>query len=191
MKNFFRSLIQALFQKHPVLAPLTVTLFLAGLAAGSFSARQCDNEVLGQAADLLVAPPSSLLLQTFFHTLLPLILLFLGGFSAIGAPLCLALPVLRGFSLGFTACLAVTLWGKEGVLLTLAAIFPRMALEIPPFLLFALCSCSMSLGLFKTMAGRPDNGPRPIPYLLLFLLLLLWCGGIGAGLEYLQQFLLK
>ncbi len=191
MKNFFLSLIQALFHKHPVLAPLTVTFFLAGLGAGTFSARQLGSEGLGQATDLLVATAAPLLLQTFFHTLLPLVLLFLGGFSAIGAPLCLLLPALRGFALGFTACLVVSIWGKDGVLLTLATLFPRMALEIPPFLLFALCSCSLSLGLFKSLTGRPDNSPRPLPYLILFLFLLLWCGGVGFGVEYLQQFLLK
>ena len=190
MKNFFSSLIQALFHNHPVLTPLTLALFLAGLVAGTLSARQTDPEVLGQAAELLTVTTSPLWLQAFFHSILPILLLFLGGFSALGAPLCLLLLLLRGFALGFTSCLAVVLWGKKGILLTLSAIFPRIALEIPPFLLFALCSCSLSLGLSKSLFGHPDNRLHPVPYLIFFALLLLWCGGIGLGVEHLQQFLL-
>lgn len=191
MKTIFSSLIQALLQKHPILTPLVLACFLFGIGVGAISARNLDATVLGQAEALLLQPEgtvlSDLLLQTLMHTLLPLLLLFLFAWSAIGIPICLSLPILRGFSIGFAVCLTVRQWSNRGILLALAVFFPRMLAEIPAFLLFCIFSCGVSAGLFKTLFSRSEQGIKPLPYLLLFLFLILAGTLLGCGFEYLQQ----
>lgn len=191
MKQILSSLIQALLKKHPLLTPMVLAGFFFGVGAGAINARGLDPALVGQAEALFLAAGSGsfsdILLQTCVHTLLPLALLFLFAWSAIGTPGCLLISAVRGFSLGFTICLAVRQWSNRGILFVLAALFPRVVVEIPGFLLFSIFSAGISVGLFKSLWGLGEHGIKPAPYLLLFLILLLLGLLFGCGFEYLQQ----
>ncbi|MBO4954756.1 MAG: stage II sporulation protein M [Clostridia bacterium] len=188
MKTFLSSLLQALLQKHPVLTPFVLAFFLLGVGIGSLSARSLDSSLLGQAQDLFHQPNSNVLFQSLLHTALPLLLLFFFAWSAIGTPFGLTIILFRGFSVGFLICFAVRQWQTQGILFALSVLFPRMLVEAPALLLFCIFSCGISNGLFGAVLQRNGQSIRPLPYLLLFLALLLVETLSGCGFEYLQQF---
>lgn len=194
MKQFFTSLIQALLKKHPLLTPMVVAIFLFGVGIGAVCARGMDESALGQAAGMLTNAEGgtfpNLLMQVFLHTLLPLLVLFLFSWSAIGAPVCLTIPAVKGFSIGFVLCFAVRYRQQKGVFFALLALFPRMVFEVPALLLLTVFSTGISVGLFHALYKTGEPGIRPGAYLFLFLILLFFELLLGLGFEYLQQLLI-
>lgn len=191
MKSFFSSLIQALLQKHPILTPLILAGFLFGIGFGAVCARSLDKAFLEQTRELFLQAKSDsffeLFLQTLLHSVLPLFLLQLCAWSAIGVPGCCLISALRGFSTGFTLCFAVRQWAKNGILFVLATQVPRILAEIPVFLLFAICSAGISGQLFQSLWKPERHDIHPLSFLLLFFILVLFGLLFGLGLEYLQQ----
>lgn len=84
-------------------------------------------------------------------------LMWLAGFTVLGIPVLLVLPLLRGFLVGFTVGFLVYHWGWSGVLIALAAVAVPNLLAVPALLALAVAGLAHAL---RPLAGPPTGGRR-------------------------------
>lgn len=89
-----------------------------------------------------------------------LFLLFLFGFSVIGAPAILFLVFTKGFILGFTAGFILEQWAGRGFLFVIASLLPHHLLIVPALLTAAVANIDFAGALLKGRWGR--RAPYPL-----------------------------
>lgn len=124
-KVFLRSHAFALFM---------AVLILGGVAAGAYLARQAATAGDASYGSFLTASFSSLtagrgflplLCTAFFNSSLLLILAFLCGLCAAGAPGFVAIPIFKGLGLGFSMGYLYTQYAMRGLWLSALGILPE------------------------------------------------------------------
>lgn len=83
-----------------------------------------------------------------------LFLLFLFGFSVIGAPVILFIVFTKGFILGFTAGFILEQWAGRGFLFVIASLIPHHILIVPAVLIAAVANIDFAGALLKGRWGK-------------------------------------
>lgn len=95
-----------------------------------------------------------------FAHLKTVFLLFLFGFSVIGAPVILFIVFTKGFILGFTAGFILKQWAGRGFLFVMTALFPHHILIVPAVLTAAVVNIDFAGVLLKGRWGK--KAPYPL-----------------------------
>ncbi len=171
--------------------------FLAGAGAGQVLALGSPDASVAELRRVLSdycrnPRPSSVdvsraasTLATWFR--MPL-LVFLWGFTSLGAPLVCLTAAAFGFLLSFSIGCFAAAFGWEGIVLSAAALGIRAALTMPCFFLLSLSSMERAGWLFRVSNGRRAAPPDRRMCTALCTLILL----SGAALDlYATPYLLR
>lgn len=157
-------------------------IFLMGGLLGHLWASRCSGETwdalavylmdfcaVYDAGDMTVSLLSCLL-QYFGST----VLVFVLGFSGLGAALLPLTSMWLGFSAVYTISCLVRAFGREGILLALAVLLLRLLFTLPCFFLLAGEAWPLSLEMLSLMLGQNKHGfSVSRRYVLLFVYCLL------------------
>jgi len=154
-----RRLWLASLKRNWALCLVVVAVIAAGMFAGIWSARGLHRE---QVAEMdayirgLFSYPAgfqidsgAVLRTSVVNNLMLFGAVYLAGLSVIGIPVMLGLVFVRGFALGFAACILVGDRGWQGTVLAAAALLPQNLILIPAIVIAAVASLSFSLLLIR------------------------------------------
>lgn len=101
---------------------------------------------------------ASLFGAVLWPSMLTLVFLFYNGFSCIGFPLILMVPLLKGFSIGSISGYLYSTHGFHGMAAVLILFFLPEMLQVWAVLILSKASAAASFGLLLThFAGQPVN----------------------------------
>lgn len=167
-----RQLIQHLRQRAGLyfLAALAFTL---GVALGALSLGALDDAqrlelahyvqfFLQSLADPAMAPDArEVLRQTLATQLRTGALMYALGLSVVGAPLCLAVLLVRGFIGGFAVAFLVGYQGWSGVLMAVLAVLPQHLLAAPSLVVLAVAALTFA-GQVAARRRHPEPAWRAL-----------------------------
>ncbi|OPY59027.1 MAG: Stage II sporulation protein M [Pelotomaculum sp. PtaU1.Bin035] len=202
MAKMFRSFWLAfLRQKWPVCL-IILSVFALGLAAGFSGVHKLQNdqtqelnltlEHFLQQAGLLEIEASKAMKGIFYNNIFLVLAVYLLGLTVIGIPIMLAIIFMRGFALGFAIEFLTREKSVQGIILTLAAIFPQNAIMVPALLIAGMASLSFALLLAKRFNNSKISvWPGFVIYSGLMVLILVCFAGAGLVEVYLTPLLVK
>lgn len=145
-------------------------LFLMGVIFGSIVVNSLNldqkqdlyfylNRFFGQVLDGKIADANDMFLQSYFHNVKYVGLMWVLGISIIGLPLILILLFLKGVVVGFTVGFLVNQMGWEGILLSFVSILPQNIIIIPVFIIMSTIALSFSLKMIRQQFIKKFHEP--------------------------------
>ncbi|MDD3654243.1 MAG: stage II sporulation protein M [Desulfotomaculaceae bacterium] len=202
MASTFRSIwFETLRQKWPVFL-IVITVFILGHVAGCTGVDKMQPEQIQQLnleldsffqqACMLEIDTPRAIRDVLYSNVTLILLIYLLGLTVIGIPVLLIIIFIRGFALGFTVMYLAREQSTQGIILTLAAIFPQNILLVPALLIAGMASLSFALLLIR----RFNNSkvlvwPKFVIYSWLMFLVLFCMAGAGVIEVYLTPLLVK
>ncbi|WP_174734081.1 stage II sporulation protein M [Mesobacillus harenae] len=204
-KQKYQNVAAIHFRENSSIYLFVSVLFLMGIIFGAvivnsltFSQKEdlfyYLSQFFGQVSTGKVAESSDIFLQSFFHNVKFIGLIWVLGISIIGLPVILVLLFMKGMVVGFTVGFLVNQMKWNGFLLSFVSILPQNFIIIPIFIIMATLAVTFSLKLirnqFMKKIGQPIL-PLLTRYLIAFLLAIVVLSA-AAGIEaYLSPALLK
>ncbi|TKC19794.1 stage II sporulation protein M [Robertmurraya kyonggiensis] len=169
-KRMYQDIVANHFREHSSIYLFVIVLFLMGVIFGaivvnSLSFNQKEDlfyylsQFFGQVSTGKVAASNDILLQSFFHNIKFIGLMWILGISIIGLPVILVLLFIKGMVVGFTVGFLVNQMQWDGFLLSFVSILPQNLIIIPIFIFGATLSVAFSLKMirkqFMKKLGQP------------------------------------
>lgn len=169
-KNIYQSVAANHFREHSSIYLFVIVLFLMGVIFGavvvnSLSFTQKEDlfyylsQFFGHLSDEKIAGKNDLFMQSFFHNIKFIGLMWILGISIIGLPVILILLFMKGMVVGFTVGFLVNQMGWDGFLLSFVSVLPQNLIIIPIFIVSATLAVSFSLKMisrqFMKRVGQP------------------------------------
>lgn len=171
VKNSFIS--TKFFIKDNTISIIFITLFTIGMLIGSlalhFTASKTDS--LAEVLKQYFSENSTLSIMALFSRnivaqFIYLVLLYMGGLSAIGYPIIAIIPIVKGIALGAIISYKYVYFGTKGFLYALLMILPANAILMAIFNFAFVESIYMSMSVSN---GIFNGKPRNIKYSLNFI----------------------
>jgi stage II sporulation protein M len=147
-----------------------IVLFLMGVIFGSIVVNSLDfvqkhdlysylNRFFGQVTEGKFASSKDMFLQSYFHNVKYIGLMWILGISIIGLPLILILLFLKGVVVGFTVGFLVNQMGWNGFILSFVSILPQNVIIIPAFIIMSTIAMSFSLKMVRQQFNKRIHEP--------------------------------
>ncbi|MBO8128856.1 MAG: stage II sporulation protein M [Peptococcaceae bacterium] len=159
MARNIKQICAASFHRYWVLYFLLILLLMAGGIFGTWSATGLAQDQASELQDQLTAifetsgkaslNPTKIFENCLFRNVTLIGFVYIAGLSVIGIPVMLSLIFVRGFALGFAACLVISRRGLAGIPLVLTSLAPHNLLLIPALVFAGAASLSFSLLLIR------------------------------------------
>lgn len=152
MREIFKKIRHTFFLDRPIIKFYGILYFI-GICIGSFASFVLRNQFSSQV-QLLFSPANTPgFWSIYLQQVLLMLLLFLIGLTAIGAPLLLLYPLYKGFSAGLMISLSVVLFQLKGLVIGVLAFAPQNMYYT--LLGFFLCysSAKLSISLSELICG--------------------------------------
>ncbi|MFD1738784.1 stage II sporulation protein M [Bacillus salitolerans] len=165
-----RNIIKLHIKEHSSIYLFVSILFMMGIIFGaivvnSMSISQKQDLFLylsrffGQVSQGEFASANEMFLQSYFHQLKYIGLMWILGISIIGLPVILVLLFLKGIVVGFTVGFLVNQLGWNGFVLSVVAVLPQNIIIIPAFVIIGTVAISFSLRLIGQLFVKRTNLP--------------------------------
>lgn len=119
------------------------------------------NDFFGQVSEGKISSQNDMLLQSFFHNVKYLGLMWILGISVIGLPVLLIMVFLKGIVVGFTVGFLVNQMGLNGFYLSFVSVLPQNMLVIPAFIITGALSTAFSLKLASQLFAKKSLSQAP------------------------------
>lgn len=147
-----------------------VVLFIMGVIFGSIVVNSMNydqkndlyfylNRFFGQVMDGKFANAEDMFLQSYFHNIKYIGLMWVLGISIIGLPLILILLFLKGVFVGFTVGFLVNQMELKGFLLSFVSVLPQNIIIIPSFIIMSTIAMSFSLKMIRQQFMKKFHEP--------------------------------
>lgn len=147
-----------------------IVLFVMGVIFGSIVVNSLNydqkndlyfylNRFFGQVMDGKFADAKDMFVQSYFHNVKYIALMWILGISIIGLPLILILLFLKGVFVGFTVGFLVNRMGFEGFLLSFISVLPQNVIIIPAFIIMSTLAMSFSLKMIRQQFIKKFHEP--------------------------------
>lgn len=201
MNGFMDKLLQTL-KNNRMYMLLVILFFSTGVVVGTYTIRYMDDvnktnlstyftRFIGSVSE---SNPNTakLLLDSIKNNFLPLLLIFLLGFTFIGTPVILIINAIKGFTVGYSFTFLLTTFDNTGIGLALGAVLPQNLIYIPIFLIFSTVAISISMEKLKNkLKGINLNGDMNRNYFNIFIIFIVLFS-IGIVVEaYISPNLIK
>lgn len=158
MKSFIEK-INTAFKEFRLYYLFVLLLFSIGIVIGVYTVVYMDETNKKDLVDYFsvyyegfkTTSPNyfTLLISVIKKNLLLLVPIFLLGFTFWGTPFVLVIDTIKGFILGYTFALILSISIKNSYLLSIVAIIPQNLFYIPCFIIISVMSLEMSAIRFK------------------------------------------
>lgn len=158
MRGFTDKLLEGL-KTNKMYMLLVILFFTTGVVVGTYTIRYMDEvnkanlleyftEFIGNVS---VSEPNTmkLLVDTIKNNILPLLLIFILGFTFIGTPAILIINSIKGFTVGYSFTFLLSTYNDTGIGLALGSIIPQNLIYIPVLLIFSTIAISTSVEKLK------------------------------------------
>ncbi|MBE0467070.1 MAG: stage II sporulation protein M [Candidatus Desulforudis sp.] len=158
MARVFRQFMVLSVRSHWNLYLVVGFFFLAGVAAGGWSAGGLETTKVGELQEYidhlfinadLERNAGEQFVQVTYNNVMLIAAIYLAGLSVIGIPVMLGLLFVRGFAMGFAVWFVISEMGWPGVLLVLASILPQNLILIPAAIFAGAAALSFSVLLVR------------------------------------------
>lgn len=142
-----------------------VSLFLSGMIIGAISVKHTDNilnaRLVIMFSDYTMLRTTQSFFQTFINSftvcLIFLIIVFIAGLCAVGAPIIAAVPLFRGIGLGVISGYLYTNYSLSGAGFCMTVIFPSAIISTATLLFGCNESFIMSYEIYNIISGKIPN----------------------------------
>lgn len=159
-KGMYQNIFVSHFRENSSIYLFVIVLFLMGVIFGaivvnSLSFTQKEDlfyylsQFFGEVSNGKVAASHDLFLQSLFHNIKFIGLMWILGISIIGLPVILILLFIKGMVVGFTVGFLVNQMGWDGFVLSFVSVLPQNFIIIPIFIIGASISVSFSLRMIR------------------------------------------
>lgn len=159
-KRIYQNIFVSHFRENSSIYLFVIVLFLMGVIFGaivvnSLSFTQKEDlfyyltVFFGEVSDGKVAASNDLFIQSLFHNIKFIGLMWILGISIIGLPVILILLFIKGMVVGFTVGFLVNQMAWDGFLLSFVSVLPQNFIIIPIFIIGASISVSFSLRMIR------------------------------------------
>lgn len=164
MKNIIKK-IQSIIAENRTLFLWILLFFLIGIVLGSYTVYYMSDtgkvEMGGYFTNFLKFIKSSnvdytSILINSIKSIVPIIaIIIIFGFTLIGFPFVLLLNLIKGYILGFTLALVITVLGASGIGVVFTSLVLQNIIFVPVIILISILSMKSSIVKFKSL--RKDN----------------------------------
>lgn len=123
--------------------------------------------LISQLESTLEASNMSSVINKMFKSQLSLIIILLSSFIPVFLPAIFIIPVIKGFSYGFSAAMLISLSGIKGVLQVFITILPFAIIQIA---VYALAGC-LALSMRTAVHGKSVRRMKTERFIKLYLIL--------------------
>ncbi|MDK0795923.1 stage II sporulation protein M [Clostridium perfringens] len=163
MRMFFRGLMESL-KENKITFLWVLLFFLVGIVLGSYTVYYMSDfnrveittyfnnflEFLGGNS----VSYTSILVDSVKSILPMVVIIVLLGYTAVGTPIILMMDLAKGYVIGFTFSLIVSMLGSKGVMLVLSGLMLQNLIFIPIIMLISVLAIRHSVTKLKMGVSR-------------------------------------
>ncbi|MDZ4991580.1 stage II sporulation protein M [Clostridium perfringens] len=163
MRMFLNGLMESL-KENKITFLWVLLFFLVGIVLGSYTVYYMSdfnrveitnyfNNFLGFLDGNSVAY-TSILVDSIKNVLPMVVIIILLGYTAVGIPVILMMDLAKGYVMGFTFSLIVSILGGKGLILVLSGLMLQNLIFIPIIMLISILAIKHSMTKLKMGASR-------------------------------------
>ncbi|ELC8441702.1 stage II sporulation protein M [Clostridium perfringens] len=163
MRMFLNGLMESL-KENKITFLWVLLFFLVGIVLGSYTVYYMSdfnrveitnyfNNFLGFLNGNSVAY-TSILVDSIKNVLPMVVIIILLGYTAVGIPIILMMDLAKGYVIGFTFSLIVSILGGKGLMLVLSGLMLQNLIFIPIIMLISILAIKHSMTKLKMGASR-------------------------------------
>ena len=163
MRMFLNGLMESL-KENKITFLWVLLFFLVGIVLGSYTVYYMSdfnrveitnyfNNFLGFLNGNSVAY-TSILVDSIKNVLPMVVIIILLGYTAVGIPVILMMDLAKGYVIGFTFSLIVSILGGKGLMLVLSGLMLQNLIFIPIIMLISILAIKHSMTKLKMGASR-------------------------------------
>lgn len=163
MRMFLNGLMESL-KENKITFLWVLLFFLVGIVLGSYTVYYMSdfnrveitnyfNNFLGFLNGNSVAY-TSILVDSIKNVLPMVVIIILLGYTAVGIPVILMMDLAKGYVIGFTFSLIVSILGGKGLILVLSGLMLQNLIFIPIIMLISILAIKHSMTKLKMGASR-------------------------------------
>lgn len=163
MRMFLNGLMESL-KENKITFLWVLLFFLVGIVLGSYTVYYMSdfnrveitnyfNNFLGFLDGNSVAY-TSILVDSIKNVLPMVVIIILLGYTAVGIPIILMMDLAKGYVIGFTFSLIVSILGGKGLMLVLSGLMLQNLIFIPIIMLISILAIKHSMTKLKMGASR-------------------------------------
>ena len=159
MSTGFKKLVVNHIAGHALLYAVVLSVFVLGVAGGSYAVRHLDAQQESELLDYLDVfltglnqwemEPAVVAQHAVVNNLKIVFYIWFLGLTVIGVPLILLIIFFRGFVFGFTVGFLIQQKAMKGLLITLLAVVPPSIINLPAMMAGGVLAISFSYWLVR------------------------------------------
>ena len=158
---FFSGLMESL-KENKITFLWVLLFFLVGIVLGSYTVYYMSEFNRGEITiyfnnflEFLGGKSYTSILVDSIKSILPtVVIIVLLGYTAVGTPIILMIDLAKGYVIGFTFSLIVSMLGSKGVILVLSGLMLQNLIFIPIIMLISVLAIRYSFTKLKIKASR-------------------------------------